>query len=140
MTAKAKGATGSQADRPAPEAAVDLSSTLNTATLTNQPMPSQNLGVFFNSASKSSEALLAKMTPDHLSQVIKQADSDSLRRHHERMMLMVGCAVVFPGLCWLFLHYQQSTLIVPVMTAITGFVGGIGIGRSTAGVGAKDKS
>lgn len=77
------------------------------------------------------------MTPEHLSQVISQAESDSSRKHDEKMtwmklMFAVTVLLIFalPFICFLFLWYGKPELLQPIIFTIVGGLGGFGLGRA----------
>jgi hypothetical protein len=84
------------------------------------------------------DAFAAKLSPEHVTTLLRHAESQDKRRHERYKSLRVqraglalagmGC-VVF--LCWLFLAYSHSELLTPIITLIIGAAGGYGAGRQS---------
>ena len=142
MTADAEQPTVEAAEGDAsPPAQVYSTTTTNPAATEATSFPTRiGFGVSIHQQGlRNPDALTARLSDRQLSQVITQAAAEDLRKHEERMLLirstmylLAGSLVVVIVLCWLFLYYQKSELITPIITAILGAAGGFGVGRSTA--------
>ena len=95
---------------------------------------------------QSTDALVAKMSDAHLTQVIAQAEQDSSRRHTEnmswmRLMTVLTIAVILAtiAICYLFLRYQKGDLLEPIIHVLVGLLSG-GLGGYGLGFRAGRKS
>lgn len=88
----------------------------------------------FFSVGPRSHPLAAKITEDHITQIISNADSQDKRDRSERTeqrrvnLLILVVALVFVGFLVIFLK-DQKDLLVTVITAILTFAAGFGIGK-----------
>ncbi len=110
----------------------------------SSPVPRQfGFGVSIAPTPQPGDALLQKLTDNHLSKVIAQTESENARKHRERILsiIIIAVMIVFAGifilvLCYMFLSFQKPELLQPLITLILGFIGGmmsgIGLGRYTA--------
>ena len=86
-----------------------------------------------------SESLIEKLDTSQISQVIDNAEKDSVRQHtldqkqenSRRFYALTVCFVVF-AICWLFLGYNKTEHIDAVISAIVGLLGGYGLGKANA--------
>jgi hypothetical protein len=119
-------------------------------TVLSQPTSQFGFGLSISPPPQPGDALLAKLKDDHLTKVIDQSESENKRKHQERIMamvLMVAVAVLVVvfilALSYMFLKFQKSELLQPLLTLFLGFAGGVtsgfGIGRYTAPKGESEK-
>jgi len=121
--------------------------TATTATVeAASPIPKFGLpsvGVSIQPSPTVPDALVAKMTPEHLTSVIAQAGAESASRSKERMLAMsLGAGVIaftlliVLAICIAFLVYNKAEFAMPIATLILGLLsggaGGFGLGRITA--------
>jgi len=125
------------AQPPAPIFSTSTAGPTSPPTLPIIPPTHLGLGVSIQQGGQSTDALVARMTDVHISQVISQAESESSRKHIEmmawmRLMFAIMVLLVFaiPFLCFLFLWYGKPELLQPIIYTTVGGLGGFGLGRA----------
>jgi hypothetical protein len=110
-------------------------------------MPTQvGFGVSFNQPPQPTDAIIAKLKDEHLTLVIQQAEKDNERKYRENIVskvlvavIIIGVAIFILVLSNMFLSYQKSEMLQPLLTLFLGYAAGvtsgIGISRYTAGKG-----
>jgi len=78
-----------------------------------------------------------KITPEHIGKILDSCEKDSQREHQGRMSnrrwkyaYLITCLIFILAISGLFLWKDKSEYIVPIITALSGFAGGYGIGLS----------
>jgi hypothetical protein len=129
------------AEKPVEIAASPPAPTYSTTTMapgTPAPFATQRLGlgVSIQQGNLAADAIVAKMTDAHLTQVITQAENESARKHQENIEWMrlatamgVMLLLTIPVICVIFLWYHKAELLQPIIQLVVGFIGGFGIGR-----------
>jgi len=104
-------------------------------------LPEEDRGKFFGivrqsitaSVSSYTGPLGASVTPQHITEIIKNADTQDKRDRDERKgernynLIILIIALVFVGFLVVFLKDQKDVLIT-IITAILAFAGGFGVG------------
>ncbi|MCY2962297.1 MAG: hypothetical protein NT069_01360 [Planctomycetota bacterium] len=85
------------------------------------------------------DPFVEKMTAEHVTAVIYNKDKDNERKHAEenqrilnQRWYLVGTGVFILAICALFLGFQQTDHLDAVLAAVSGLIGGIGIGRASS--------
>jgi len=89
----------------------------------------------FSSITKSSNNLTEKLTPDHITSIINNSDTQDKRDRDERKgqrnhhLMIFVFSLIFLGFIIVFLK-DDKELLYKLIIAIISFLGGVGIGKS----------
>ena len=105
------------------------------------------VGLSIQQGAQPVDALTARMTESHISQVISQAENEGVRKHAENMAWMkltlaiAGIGVAgFLLVCVVFLAFSKAELLQPIIQALIIFLGGFGFGRASSKKSDADKT
>jgi len=89
----------------------------------------------FSSITKSNNNFAEKLTPDHITSIISNSDTQDKRDRDERKglrnhhLIIFALSLVFLGFIIVFLK-DDKDLLYKIIIAIISFLGGVGIGKS----------
>ena len=91
--------------------------------------------IMFSSITKSGNHLTDKLTPDHITSIISNSDTQDKRDRDERKgqrnhnLIIFAVSLVFLGFIIVFLK-DDKELLYKIIIAIVSFFGGVGVGKS----------